>query len=120
MKKICAVCGKVFVAMANNARYCSERCYRPIRLQQMREAKRRRRERLQKMCEAPPPPEQIPGNPHTLQRCVICGKPFPALHGQRVCSGVCAKVRASKDRPAYVRQISPEAEALARYVEEHY
>ena len=114
----CAHCGRSFVTGNSHACYCSERCRRTVRLHQMREANRRRRERLKAMREGLPEPP--PKNPHTLRRCVICGKPFPALPGQRVCSGACAKERASKDRPAYVRQISPEAEALARYVEEHY
>ena len=100
----------------SHALYCSESCRKAVRLQQMREANRRRRERTKSERKA----RTLPKNPHTLRRCVICGKPFPALPGQRACSGVCAKERANKDRPESVRQISPEAEALARYVEEHY
>lgn len=70
--RVCAVCGRDFVAHHASARYCSKACKRKVELDSLKELRAKRRARaVCADCGRPIPPPET-GRPH--KRCDACTK----------------------------------------------
>lgn len=75
MIKVCEYCGKEFVMVKSNQKYCSDECRRHT------ENLRRRNERMAEAAKR-------------VATCAVCGKEFTPTHGaQKCCSVECARIR---------------------------